>query len=599
MCRSTGEPEKIRNKGKYEFFPKYAGILLIWMVVTCLYANSSPLAAGTNSATEKELYEKAQSLLRMYPDSALTIAHQMIQVWEPGTDDKVYAKGNYLIATAHLIKGKYIIAGEYFSRAIDSEHARNNQTFAEACWNNLGISYDYQQKYDKAIEAYQKSFEISVELNDSVSMMQTIINLGLLDNKEGNQEKAIQKFQKALAFFTKTDDTVNAGLCFQNIGKIHADAGEHKTAVPLYQKAMTLFEESGYMPGKTETLLNLAKSHHDSGDISSSLRALDEMLVANQALGNIIIDGLGNQMLGANYLYLKQYNKAETYLMDALRTFEDARNTENIESTLLLLKNLHAQAGDYPRYEIYEKKLENLRNSNRNQVKMQVYNELAELYEHQNHMTLIEEQKAVLKSKSNQLTFLVILLLAVSALAIYTFFLYYKVDLYKKYQLFKNSSENRSKNPGSATEPAASYEDSKINEIYHSIIHLLNSKKIYRDNNLTVTSLAMELNTNERYISNAINRHSQSNFTSLINKYRINEACSLLIHNDGRFKVSEIARRVGYGDPSTFYRQFKEITGLTPAQYAEMREEVNTEQNNNRKHNVRDSEKTLKTAVQS
>lgn len=599
FCRSASRTGKCTGNRKHHFISKSAGILAIWLAATCFHAFSSPQPAITNSVSNKELYKKAQSIVSVYPDSALIIAHQLLQNQEPGTEDMTYAKSNYLIATANLIKGKYIIASEYFLKAIDTNYARHDKTFAEACWNNLGIAFDYQQKYDKAIEAYQKSFEITSELKDSASMMQTIINLGLLDEKEGNRDKAVRKFQEALTFFSKRNDSVNAGLCLQNIGKIHADAGEYHMAIPLYQRALNLFEGSGYLPGKTEILLNLAKSYHDSGNLSASLKAIGEMQKANQNLGNIIIDGLGNQLLGANHLSLKQYKKAETFLLEALKTFEKANLPDKIESTLLILKNLHAQAGNFRDYEIFGKRLEDVRNNNRNQVKMQVYNELAELYEHQKYITQIEEQKAVLRSKSNQLTFLMIILLAVSALAIYTFFLYLKVDLYKKFRLFAKTSENQSRIPGNADEPVASSEETRINEIYHSIIHLLNSKKIYRDNNLTVTSLALELNTNERYISKAINRHSQSNFTSLINKYRINEACSLLLNNDSRYKVSEIARRVGYGDPSTFYRHFKEITGLTPAQYTEMHDEETAEPNTSRIQEIKRAQKNLKHTIQS
>jgi len=598
FCRSASRTGKCTGNRKHHFISKSAGILAIWLAATCFHAISSPQPAITNSVSNKELYKKAQSIVSVYPDSALIIAHQLLQNQEPGTEDMTFAKSNYLIATANLIKGKYIIASEYFLKAIDTNYARHDKTFAEACWNNLGIAFDYQQKYDKAIEAYRKSLEITTELKDSASMMNTIINLGLLDAKEGNQIKAIQRFQEALEFFSKRNDSVNAGHCLQNIGKVHADSGDHSAAIPLYQKAKKLFEASGYLPGKTEILLNLAKSYHDSHEITASLRAIDEMLVANKDMGNIIIDGYGNQLLGANHLLLKQYDKAEAHLLYALEIFADARLTDKIESTLQLLKNLYAQTGDYPEYEIYAKRLEDIRNDTRNHLKMQVYNELAELYEHQRHITQIEEQKAVLKTKSNQLTFLVIVLLAVSGLAIYTFTLYAKAGWHRKNLFLKNLNKIKSKIEVPVSEPMVTYEELRINEIYNNIIHLLNSRKLYRDSNLTVTSLAMELNTNERYISRAINRHSQSNFTSLINKYRIDEACCILTNNNNRLKISEIAKRVGYRDPSTFYRHFKEITGLTPAQFAEMNEEMMAEPNFKSSEPLKRSEKVLKPAIQ-
>ncbi len=50
-----------------------------------------------------------------------------------------------------------------------------------------------------------------------------------------------------------------------------------------------------------------------------------------------------------------------------------------------------------------------------------------------------------------------------------------------------------------------------------------------------------------------------------LQKYRINEACSLL--RNGKFTVTEVAGSVGYADPLYFSRVFKKVKGLTPTDY--------------------------------
>ena len=50
-----------------------------------------------------------------------------------------------------------------------------------------------------------------------------------------------------------------------------------------------------------------------------------------------------------------------------------------------------------------------------------------------------------------------------------------------------------------------------------------------------------------------------------LQKYRVNEACSLL--RSGRFTVTEVAGSVGYADPLYFSRVFKKVKGLTPTEY--------------------------------
>lgn len=50
-----------------------------------------------------------------------------------------------------------------------------------------------------------------------------------------------------------------------------------------------------------------------------------------------------------------------------------------------------------------------------------------------------------------------------------------------------------------------------------------------------------------------------------LQKYRINEACSLLHGRD--FTVAEVANSVGFADPLYFSRVFKKIKGITPTEY--------------------------------
>ena len=50
-----------------------------------------------------------------------------------------------------------------------------------------------------------------------------------------------------------------------------------------------------------------------------------------------------------------------------------------------------------------------------------------------------------------------------------------------------------------------------------------------------------------------------------LQKYRINEACSLLRRRD--FTVAEVAGSVGFSDPLYFSRIFKKLKGLSPSDY--------------------------------
>jgi AraC-like DNA-binding protein len=105
-------------------------------------------------------------------------------------------------------------------------------------------------------------------------------------------------------------------------------------------------------------------------------------------------------------------------------------------------------------------------------------------------------------------------------------------------------------------------------KIYRKLKQLLDKEKIYKQTDLSENKLAKKLKTNTSYLSAIINHRFEESFTTVINKYRIDEARRLLASPDYKnFSIEGIAEEVGFNSRSAFYQSFKQITGLTPSQY--------------------------------
>lgn len=96
--------------------------------------------------------------------------------------------------------------------------------------------------------------------------------------------------------------------------------------------------------------------------------------------------------------------------------------------------------------------------------------------------------------------------------------------------------------------------------------NLLSKEKIYKDENLSLSSLAEQLDLTSHQLSELINRHFDLGFSRLVREYRIEDAKSQLI-NQPRASVLSIGLDVGFSSQSNFYTAFKEITGETPGQF--------------------------------
>ena len=105
-------------------------------------------------------------------------------------------------------------------------------------------------------------------------------------------------------------------------------------------------------------------------------------------------------------------------------------------------------------------------------------------------------------------------------------------------------------------------------ELYEKILNIIVIEKRYRNKEFSAKELANELGTNTRYISAVINSRFNTNFSCLINEYRVKEALHRM--TDKRYldlTIEEIGTLVGFANRQSFYASFYSIMGETPNSY--------------------------------
>ena len=108
----------------------------------------------------------------------------------------------------------------------------------------------------------------------------------------------------------------------------------------------------------------------------------------------------------------------------------------------------------------------------------------------------------------------------------------------------------------------------RVDQIYEQILHKMTVEKKYRDPDYSAKQMAIELNTNTRYISAVVSLRFQKNYASMVNDYRIQEAMYLLIDPRHQKKtIEEIGQAVGFANRQSFYAAFYRVKGITPNEY--------------------------------
>lgn len=105
-------------------------------------------------------------------------------------------------------------------------------------------------------------------------------------------------------------------------------------------------------------------------------------------------------------------------------------------------------------------------------------------------------------------------------------------------------------------------------DLQNKITRILEETKPYKNPDFSLSDLADLIHVDKVKVSYTINKVMETNFTSLVNKYRVNEFILLSESNDYKnYSILGIATEAGFSSKSTFYKAFKEIKGQTPKEY--------------------------------
>jgi AraC-like DNA-binding protein len=95
---------------------------------------------------------------------------------------------------------------------------------------------------------------------------------------------------------------------------------------------------------------------------------------------------------------------------------------------------------------------------------------------------------------------------------------------------------------------------------------LMTTEELFLQSDLSLSLLAEKLRMTPHQLSEFLNHHLDMNFTTFVNRYRIEKAKTLLLENKKR-TVLWTAYEVGFESKSAFNAAFLKITGMSPTQF--------------------------------
>jgi AraC-like DNA-binding protein/Tfp pilus assembly protein PilF len=496
------------------------------------------------------------SIEQLLPDS-IEKAENILQLALLDTFDKgiIY----YKLGNVQYFKGSFLLAEKYYNLALREDLTGITR---ENIMNNLGVVYDLQARYDESLKSYRESLKSAEIRKDSTSISKSWINLGLLEIKTGNYAESEKYLRNALQYFLLKEDNLNIGLCYQNLSLLAFKRNQFEEGRQLILKSLSFFKEVGqkyYIAQALADQISLALKLENFELAENLLKELEILDRENQFSYQKIL-ALTNT---SDALMLNNANlqRVKQLLEDALNLAQNTGLNEQIGYIYQLQLRYFSLVGDQKNHDKTLQLFSAYYDETKAKNTSQQMEELKALYALED----LEENNRMLNellfTKQRQLSLIYTIALLFATILIGWLIFYRKLGqkaktIYKlniQQRLFKKS------------EPVKIEDKNSL--LFQNIKELCENERIYRDPELNLQKLSKILVTNPTYVTTAIHQAGDTNFSALINGFRIEEAKELILDSKEKPNFNEIADRVGFNNRVSFYRWFKEITGLSPTEF--------------------------------
>ncbi|MEI6454777.1 MAG: tetratricopeptide repeat protein [bacterium] len=500
------------------------------------------------------------------------------------------ARGYGDLGDLYRLRGDKIKALEYLNKSISLDSTSNGH-YAGTCYS-LGILYSDAGIIDLSTYYLLKALKIKEEQGKLVDAGYLACNLAGTYMQSTTKEDGMRYYDRALEYFRMSNFSKGESYVYNALGQMYFGNKDYQKAMVYFRKALalSLLDTITVRSGHSFILTNIGDAWMGLNRYDSAQFYYSRSLSFCDSSKDFLPMACTYLSLGELNTRLKKYPLAIEFLNKGLFYSKIVNYRAQWEKAYNLLSECYNASGNIEKALNYLKK--------RNEIKDSIFTEKA----HQDVVNMMikyetrkkDEQISALGSDkkrqeertSRAVGFIHVIIVLVLTAGI-IIWIYYRRHLQPKVKTLdfiqaKISLEKEGDNrklkalkkvlppelkPFTSNPPPA--KEFKT-ELIQQLESLLSRDKIFLNENLTLAETARKLGTNTSYLSRLINEHYNVNFSSFLNKYRIEEAKKMILDDHFKnFSMEGIAKNAGFRSKSTFNQVFKSITGLTPTDFGE------------------------------
>lgn len=484
-------------------------------------------------------------------------------------DERLKADAGIYLAQAHLPLGHYDSTKIYL-QAITPILRQDEAGPRNLIYHNLRAvlaiqtGLDYATALDDFFRARTIAHEIGHRSSEGL-LLCNIASIYLIRKDSAGLKYA----RKAYNLGRQINDTLVYARALQVMSQLHEMAGNYDKALSLARTLKQLSANPGQQHNRITSLIIIGNALQGLGQQDSAAiyytAALQLADTANDTNVRIYFDlNYGNFLLSRNAAA-----SARTLFEHGLCLSVRNNNLRYRELLLLALAEASFRMNDTKgallRYRQYHSFADSMARLQREHsfYRLLMRNEQLE------HERAIQTKELRLVKARHQISVIVGLLVIAMLIAAGIYARYvHRNQMYRRLvEKYQQLTDLRRQTLQTAPRETSVTDDSKTKKLYEAIEELMQTRRIWRQNDLSLEAIAGLLETNKFEVSRAINRGANMTFYNYVNSYRIREAVALLSNPENNMPIKALYQHLGFNSLSVFYNSFTQETGVPPSKF--------------------------------
>ncbi len=231
----------------------------------------------------------------------------------------------------------------------------NNEAYFERLLDSSDFYYK-AGKYKKSYFTNQRALDIAYDLDDSYKLYQAYRYLGYDYLVLADTTLALEHFKKSERYAKLSKNDTATALTYMDIANVHSIKKRYKRAFVYFDRSINLFKKIKDSAGLAKAHYNATISSLEAKNFSKAYSHLKQAVLLDKFMNDETYTiGLYNYF-AEYYLGIKNYKKAESYLLKVINNYDVKEYPQNIAySYSLLAESLYNQKRYKEAYEAYEK----------------------------------------------------------------------------------------------------------------------------------------------------------------------------------------------------------------------------------------------------